>query len=227
RPRRVRWRDVPLLVERHGPDGVPIVLLVNLLVGLILGYQAALQLQKYGASIFVADLVGLSVVRELGPLMTAIIVAGRSGAAFAAEIGTMKVSEEVDALRTIGLSPYGFLVWPRALALALVLPVLTLLADGFGVLGGMLVGVGALGLAPIAYWNETVGAIGWNDVASGLIKSFAFAFVIALIACERGLQTTGGAEGVGRSTTSSVVSTILSLIVLDAVFAVLFSMWGI
>jgi phospholipid/cholesterol/gamma-HCH transport system permease protein len=147
RPRLVNWAALPRLMERAGADGLPIVLMINFLVGLVTAFQAAIQLKQFGANIFVADLVGLSVTRELAPLMTAIIVAGRSGAAFSAELGTMRVSEEIDALRTLGLDPYHFLVFPRILALVLVLPLLTMLADLVGIAGGLLVALLGLDLS--------------------------------------------------------------------------------
>ncbi len=226
-PRRLPWRDVPRLVERTGPDAVPIVALISALVGLILAFQAAVQLRNFGAEIFVANLVGLSVVRELGPLMAAILLAGRSGAAIAAELGTMRVSEEIDALRALGLSPQAHLVLPRLLALLLCLPPLALVADACGILGGLAVGVVALDIAPVAYWNQTVGAISGWDIGTGLLKSLAFGLIVGLVACDRGLATQGGAEGVGRSTTSAVVTTILLLVVADAVFALVFTVLGI
>ncbi|QDU67816.1 putative phospholipid ABC transporter permease protein MlaE [Planctomycetes bacterium Pla86] len=226
-PRTVPWGNVVRLAERHGADALPIVAAINFLVGLILAFQASGQLERFGAEILVADLVGLSVVRELGPLMTAIIVAGRSGAAFAAELGTMRVSEEVDALRTLGMSPYRFLVAPRFIALILTLPLLTLMADGVGLLGGLVVGIYVLDLTLISYWNETLSAVGGLDILGGLIKSVLFAMVIAAIACQRGLATSGGAEGVGRSTTSAVVTTIFHLVLLDAALTWVFRIYGI
>ncbi|MEO0649591.1 MAG: MlaE family lipid ABC transporter permease subunit [Planctomycetota bacterium] len=225
-PGAIPWRTVMRLAERHGADAVAIVAIINLLVGVILAFQAAAQLERFGAEVFVADLVGLSVVRELGPLMTAILVAGRSGAAFAAELGTMKVSEEVDALKTLGLSPTAFLVLPRSLALLLVLPLLTIIADVFGVAGGLLIGVGLLDLTVVGYWNQTVGAIGGADLGTGLAKSFVFAVTVAMISCQRGLATRGGAEGVGRSTTSAVVTCIFHLVLLDAAMTWVFSIYG-
>lgn len=226
-PRGVPWRDVVRIMERAGADGLPIVVLISFLIGLIMAFQSAVQLQQFGADIFVADLVGLVVTRELGPLMTAIVVAGRSGAAFSAELGTMTVSEEVDALHTLGLNPYRYLVVPRVLALVLVLPLLTLVADLTGVVGGLITGVGILDLTPRAYLNETRLALEPWDVYSGVLKSVFFAFAVSLIACERGLSTRGGADGVGRSTTSAVVTTLFTLVALDAVFAVLFHLYGV
>lgn len=222
RPRTANWRELWPTMERTGADAVPIVLLINFLIGFVMAFQGAVQLKQFGANIFVADLVGLALARELGPLMTAIIVCGRSGAAFAAELGTMKVSEEIDALRTMGFGPMRFLVLPRALALMLVMPLLTLIADLVGVLGGMFVGLISLNLTFAGYFYETQSAVTLWDVFSGLIKSVVFALVIALIACQQGLATTGGAEGVGRRTTSSVVATLFALILVDAAFTVLF-----
>ncbi len=221
-PRTANWKEVPHLMERTGADAVPIVVLINFLVGFVMAFQGAIQLKQFGANIFVADLVGLSVVRELGPLMTAIIVCGRSGAAFAAELGTMKVSEEIDALRTMGFGPMRYLVLPRALALMLVLPMLTLLADLVAIGGGLLVGILSLDLSVSAYLTETQKALSVWDVFSGVLKSIVFALAISLISCQQGFATTGGAEGVGRRTTSSVVSILFSLILIDAAFTVFF-----
>jgi phospholipid/cholesterol/gamma-HCH transport system permease protein len=225
-PRTVNWRDVTHLMERAGADGLPIVLLISFLVGLVTAFQAAVQLRQFGANIFVADLVALSITRELGPLMTAIIVAGRSGAAFSAELGTMKVSEEIDALRTLGLDPYLFLVFPRVIALVLVMPLLTLFADIVGILGGLLVALLGLDLTVNSYLLQTNKALQLWDVGSGMLKSVVFGLAIALIACQRGLATEGGAEGVGRATTSAVVSSLFALVVIDAIFTMLFNVFG-
>jgi phospholipid/cholesterol/gamma-HCH transport system permease protein len=224
RPRSLNLRDVGLTMERAGADAVPIVLLINFLTGFVMAYQSSLQLERFGANIFVADLVGLAMVRELGPLMTAIIVCGRSGAAFAAELGTMKVSEEVDALRTLGLLPLRYLVLPRVLGLMLVAPVLTLMADAIGIAGGVLVAAAVLDVMPAAFFTELRQALVPWDTISGLIKSVVFSGTLAVIACQRGLATAGGAEGVGRQTTSAVVISLFSLILLDAMFTVLFGM---
>ena len=222
RPATGNWREVLPTMERTGADAVPIVVLINFLIGFVMAFQGAVQLKKFGANIFVADLVGLSVTRELGPLMTAIIVCGRSGAAFAAELGSMKVAEEVDALRTMGFGPMRQLVLPRAVALILVVPLLTLMADFVGILGGLVAGLSILDLSFIGYVMETNKAVGAWDVFSGVIKSVVFALVIALIACQQGLATTGGAEGVGRRTTASVVTTLFTLILIDAGFTTFF-----
>ena len=221
-PRMANWKDLTPTMERAGADAVPIVVLINFLIGFVMAFQGAVQLKQFGADIFVADLVGLSITRELAPLMTAIIVCGRSGAAFAAELGSMKVAEEIDALRTMGFGPMRFLVLPRALALVLVLPVLTLIADFVGIVGGLVVGLMSLHLSVSGYVTETVKAVHVWDVYSGVLKSVVFALAIVLVACQQGLATTGGAEGVGRRTTASVVTTLFSLILLDAGFTLLF-----
>ena len=226
-PRTANWKEVPYLMERTGADAVPIVVLINFLVGFVMAFQGAVQLKQFGANIFVADLVGLSVTRELGPLMTAIIVCGRSGASFAAELGTMKVSEEIDALRTMGFGPMRYLVLPRALALMLVLPMLTLLADVVAIVGGLVVGIVSLDLSISAYLSETRQALSVWDVFSGVLKSVVFALAISLISCQQGFATTGGAEGVGRRTTSSVVAILFALILIDAAFTVFFFFFGL
>ena len=221
-PRSANWKDLGPTMEHAGADAVPIVVLINFLIGFVMAFQGAVQLKQFGANIFVADLVGLSVTRELGPLMTAIIVCGRSGAAFAAELGSMKVSEEIDALRTMGFGPMRYLVLPRIFALILVLPILTLIADLVGIIGGLVVGLTTLDLSIAGYLTETHKALKVWDVYSGVIKSVVFALAIGLVACQQGLATTGGAEGVGRRTTSAVVTTLFSLILLDAGFTILF-----
>lgn len=224
-PREIRWRETWQYMERAGVDGLPIVSLISFLMGLITAFQASVQLTQFGADVYVANLVGLSIVRELGPLMTAIIAAGRSGAAFAAEIGTMKVSEEIDALTTMGLDRTRFLVTPKVLALLFMLPCLTLYADFVGILGGMTVGVAGLGLPVQVYVRQTARAMTAWDIISGLIKSVAFAFLISGVGCLRGLQASTGAESVGRITTSAIVAGIFLIIVADAIFTVIFHYW--
>lgn len=227
RPREARWADLPAIAERAGADGLPITLLINYLVGLIIALQSALQMQRFGAEIFVADLVGLSTTRELAPLMTAILVAGRSGAAFAAELGTMRVNEEIDALRALRIDPLAYLVVPRVLALVFVVPILTLLGDLIGIAGGLTIAVTSLDIGWETFLRRIASAVGLADVAVGLLKSVAFAAMIGLVACQRGLATRGGATGVGRSTTSAVVTILFLLIVLDALFTALFTALGI
>ncbi|MEO6594651.1 MAG: ABC transporter permease [Planctomycetota bacterium] len=226
RPRTVHFSELGSLIERAGADGIPIVLLINFLIGAILGLQGAIQLHRFGGEIFLANLVGLSVVRELGPLMTAILVTGRSGAAYAAELGTMTVNEEIDALRTLGQDPQRFLVFPRVIALAVVLPVLTVLGCVVGSLGGLAIAVFYLDQPSVVYLQALQRAVTLGDVATGLLKSVAFAVAIALIACQRGLSTRGGASGVGRSTTSAVVVVLFMLVALDAIFTWVFSLLG-
>ena len=226
-PKSANWKELTPTMERTGADAVPIVVMINFLVGLVMAFQASVQLKQFGANILVADLIGISMTRELGPLMTAIVVCGRSGAAFAAELGSMKVNEEIDALRTMGFGPMRFLVLPRTLALILVMPMLSVLADVVGVLGGLVVGVTSLNLSAAGYFQETQKAVSLWDVSSGIIKSSVFGLAIALIACQQGLATTGGAEEVGRRTTSAVVTTLFTLIVVDSVFTVFFRMTGL
>jgi phospholipid/cholesterol/gamma-HCH transport system permease protein len=221
-PRVANWKELAPTMERAGANAVPIVVLINFLVGLAMAFQAAAQLKRFGAQLLVADLIGISVTRELAPLMTAIVVCGRSGAAFAAELGFMKVNEEIDALKTMGFGPMRFLVLPRTVALILVVPLLTLVADLFGILGGLLVGLVNLDLTMQGYFHETVGVVSLWDVGSGLVKSVFFALAIALIACQQGLATTGGAEGVGRRTTATVVVSLFTLVLVDSIFTVFF-----
>lgn len=227
RPASIHWADIGRLMERTGADALPIVTLIAFLIGLVSAFQSADTFKQYGANIYVADMVGLSITRVMGPLMTAILVTGRSGAGFAAELGSMRVSEEIDALRTLGLDPVRFLVIPRVLALVLMVPLLTLLADLVGIVGGMLIGVVALDLTVAAFLTELKSAVDLWDVGTGLIMSVAYALAIGLIACERGLSTSGGAEGVGRSTTSAVVTILFHLVLITSVLTILFQFWGI
>jgi len=226
-PARIRLAEVGFYMERAGFDAIPIVFLISLLLGLILGFQAAIQLKQFGANIYVADLVGVAITRELGPLLTAIIVAGRSGSSFAAEIGTMMVSEEVAALETMGLNRTRFLVMPKVLALIIMLPCLALCADVLGILGGLIVGVFQLDLTVNHYIAQTRLALSLTDIVTGLFKSAVFALLIAGIGCFRGLQVTNDAESVGRCTTSAVVSAIFLIIATDAAFTVIFYAVGI
>ena len=226
-PRLGHWKELAPLINKTGADAVPIVILINFLVGFDMAFQSAKQLKMFGANIYVADLVGISLTRELAPLMTAIIVCGRSGAAFAAEIGSMKVNEEVDALRTLGLTPFGWLVVPRILALLIVVPILTLIADFIGIAGGLAVGVTDLQLTTQGYMIQTLKAVQTWDVATGLIKSAVFAVAIGLIACQQGFAASGGAEGVGKRTTSTVVTSLFALVMIDALFTVTFRIFGL
>jgi len=222
-PRSVRWEDVLFYMKRTGLEGLPIVGLINFLLGLIIAFMSSLQLRQFGANIYVASLVGVAMVSELGPIMTAIIVAGRSGSAFAAEIGTMMVNEEVDALVAMGFDPIRFLAVPKVLAAMLVVPILTLYADFFGVSGGLVVGVLGLDLTVYTYVQETMKVISVATIVKSLIKSAVFAAMIAGIGCQRGFQVRGGAEAVGALTTSAVVAAIFLTIVIDSAFAILFT----
>jgi phospholipid/cholesterol/gamma-HCH transport system permease protein len=226
-PRRGHWKETPQLVERAGADALPIVLVINFLVGFVLAYMAARALQVFGAGTYVADLVGIGMTRQLGPLMTAIIVCGRSGAAYTTELGSMKVDAEIDALRTLGLEPHGWLVMPRLLALVVVLPVLTLLGDVFGMLGGLVVAVTSLHLSAWTYFNELRATLTPWDVKSGLVMSLAFAIAIGLIACEQGFAASGGPQGVGRRTTTTVVTSLFAIVLLDAGITILYRFFGL
>jgi phospholipid/cholesterol/gamma-HCH transport system permease protein len=220
-PSTIRWRDVWRICERVGADALPIVALISFLLGVILAFQSAIPMRKFGAEIFVADLIGLAMLRELGPLMTAILLAGRSGAAFAAEIGTMTVNQEVDALTTMGLDPVRFLVTPRIIAALLMTPLLTLFADLISLLGGAMT-LQSFSIPFVTFVHEVEGIVDYSDFMAGFIKSFVFANLIAGIGCLRGLQTTAGASAVGDAATRAVVSGIILLVVVDGVFAVLY-----
>lgn len=226
-PRRVRWRETLVEIQRAGADSLPIVALISFLVGLITAFQASIQLKQFGADIYVANLVGLSMGRELGPLMTAIIASGRSGAAYAAEIGTMKVAEEIDALVTLGLDRTRFLVTPKVTALVLMLPCLTVLSDLIGMLGGMIVADLWLDMAPGTFLRQLQWAMYARDLWSGLVKSVVFGAIVAGVGCHQGLRARGGAESVGQVTTAAVVVGITLIIAADAVFTYLFYAWGI
>ena len=220
--KKIRWGSAIEQVVRIGVNSIPIVTVICFFVGLILAMQAAYQLEQFGVTIYVANLVGVSMTREMGPMLTAIIITGRSGSAIAAEIGTMKVSEEIDALRTMGLNPVSFLVLPRLLAMLIALPCLTLLADFVGILGGVFIGVTALKISAIQYINQTAEALVFKDLFTGLVKSVFFGFIIATVGSYQGFGVYGGAEGVGRSTTASVVTSIFLIIIADLVFTAIF-----
>ncbi len=221
-PKKLQWDDLWKLIERSGADAIPIVTILSFLMGGVLAFQAAIQLRKFGANIFVADLVSLSICLEMGPLLTAMIVSGRSGAAYAAHIGTMQVTEEIDALRVMAVDPVRYLMVPRILAVALVTPCLTLFADLVAVLGGCVVSMFSLDLTPVAYFDQIKKVLEISDVVKGLGKSLAFGIEIAMVGCLRGFQVRGGAEGVGTATTSAVVTCIFLITVTDAVFSMLY-----
>jgi phospholipid/cholesterol/gamma-HCH transport system permease protein len=221
-PRLVRWTDVLVYMERVGVNGLPIVGLIGFLLGLIMAFMSSLQLRNFGANIYVASLVSVAMVHELGPIMTAILVAGRSGSAFAAEIGTMQVNEEVDALKVMGYDPTTFLAIPKVLAAMLTVPLLTFYADLTAIIGGMLVGVLGLNLTVYSYLHESFNWLVPWDMVKSLIKSTVFALIIAGIGCQRGFTVRGGAQAVGTATTSAVVTAMFLIIVVDSIFAILF-----
>jgi phospholipid/cholesterol/gamma-HCH transport system permease protein len=225
-PRSLRTDDTFASMKKVGVDALPVVGLISFLLGLIMAFMSSVQLQQFGANIYVASLVSLSMVRELGPIMTAIIVAGRSGSAFAAEIGTMKISDEVDALFTMGFDPTRFLVAPKIVASIITVPILTLFSDLFAILGGLVVGVSMLDLTVNAYLAQTLKTLTVFDVFWGFLKAAVFALLIAGIGCLRGFQVRGGAAEVGQATTSAVVSSIFLIILADAIFAVILRYWG-
>ena len=222
-PSRIRWKSILYNLEGAGFNALPIVGLLGFLMGVVISYQGAGQLQRYGANIFIVDLVGLSMLRELAPLMTAIIVAGRSGSAFAAQIGTMKVTEEIDALRTIGISPVELLVLPKILALVIALPLLSVFADVMGVLGGMVMAKSQLDVNYADFMDRFGDAVNLSALMVGLGKAPVFAAIIVLVGCFQGLQVGNGSDSVGSQTTVSVVQSIFLIIVADALFSVIFS----
>jgi phospholipid/cholesterol/gamma-HCH transport system permease protein len=223
RPARFRWRTILFNVRSAGFDALPIVGLLSFLLGIVVAYQGADQLRQYGANIFVADLVGLSMLREFAPLITAIIVAGRSGSAYAAQIGTMSVTEEIDAMRTIGIPPLDLLVLPKIIALVIALPLLTVFADVLGVFGGMIMARAQLGVGFGEFMDRFVKAVSITAYMVGIAKAPVFAAIIATVGCFQGFRTKGGADSVGRQTTKSVVQAIFLVIVADALFSVAFS----
>jgi phospholipid/cholesterol/gamma-HCH transport system permease protein len=223
----MRWKDFPFQYLNAGVNALPIVVLIVFLIGLITAYQGAGLLQQFGADIYIANLVGLTITRELSPLMTAILVAGRSGSAFAAEIGTMKVSEEVDALNSMGYDPIRFLVMPRVFSVVFAIPFLTLVADLAGIIGGLFAAVTTLDISITGYLNQLQLSLNYYHVFTGVGKSMVFGFLIAAVGCFRGLQVRGGAESVGRYTTASVVTGVFLIILSDAVFTFLFQTLGI
>ena len=226
-PRRIRWAAIADELAAAGHQALGIVGLLAFLLGIVIAYQGGVQLRQYGANLFVADLVGLSMVRELAPMITAIIVAGRTGSAYTAQIGTMQVTEEVDALRSMGVPPMDLLVLPKLLALIIALPLLTVFADIMGVVGGMVMSGIQLNIAFATFIERLGVAVSIDSFLVGIGKAPVFAAVIATIGCFQGFQVIGSAESVGRRTTTSVVQSILAVIVIDAAFSVAFSRLGI
>jgi phospholipid/cholesterol/gamma-HCH transport system permease protein len=217
----VKWEQFLRQMAEAGAGAVPIVVLINFMLGLILAFQMAYVFRDYGATPLIANIVGVAVTRELGPLLAAILVAGRSGSAMAAEIGTMVVTEEVDALQMMALKPRRFLLVPRFAALALAVPALCVFADVAGILGGACVGILSYDIGPHTYYSKTVGALAVSDITTGLLKSFFFGNIVAVIGCLHGLRLRGGPEAVGRAATTAVVESIIAVVVFDAMFTAL------
>jgi phospholipid/cholesterol/gamma-HCH transport system permease protein len=225
-PSKIRWLEVLKVSEQTGANALIIVSLIGFLLGLIMSFQSAIPMQRFGAEIFVANLVSLSLFRELGPLMTAIILAGRSGSSFAAEIGTMKVSEELDALNTMGLNPIQFLIIPKLISAMIVSPILTIFFNFFGLIGSAIV-LMSFGYPLVTFLNQVSKTVKYMDMGGGLLKSFVFGLLIASIGCLSGLQTKEGASAVGESTTKAVVAGIIVIAVTDGIFSVFFFLLGI
>ncbi len=224
---RLRRADFLLVLQECGAQALPIVSLISFLVGLILAFVGAVQLRQFGAQMYVADLVGIAMAREMGAMMTGIVMAGRTGAAFAAQLGTMMVNEEIDALSTTGLPPMEFLVLPRMVALMLMVPLLCLYADLLGIVGGMLIGVGMLDLGVVQYFNETQRALTLTTFTLGFIKAAVFGAVVALEGCLRGMQSGRSAAAVGEAATSAVVTGIVWIIVTDAILTIVYEVLGV
>jgi len=223
---RFRRGEFWLIVQQCGVDALPIVSLISFLIGLIMAFVGNVQLANFGASLYVADLVGIAMVREMGVVMTAIIMSGRTGAAFAAHIGSMKANQEIDALRTFGFDPFDFLVLPRMLALVLMMPLLTMYANAIGILGGMLVG-SAVGIPPSLYWYETLTIVTMENAFLGVFKSVFFGIVIAMSGCMQGMHAGNSSAAVGHATTRAVVASITAIIILDSAFAAIFTILDI
>ncbi len=225
-PHKFRWRDALSEMQRCGAMALPITGLIAFLVGVILAYSGAIILRPFGGDIWVADLVGVTMTREMGAMMTAIVLAGRTGASFAAEIGNMRANEEIDALVTLGIRPVDFLVIPRIVALGIMMPLLAIYANTLGIIGGAIIAWGLLDIPPPAYWVEMLTIVDASDFTTGLIKAATFGLIIGVAGCLRGLQADRSASGVGQAATSAVVTAITLIILFDAVFAVVFNILG-
>jgi phospholipid/cholesterol/gamma-HCH transport system permease protein len=215
------------VVQQAGANALGIVTLISYLVGIIMGFMGAVQLQQFGASIYVADLVAIAIVREMGAMMTGVIMSGRTGAAFAAQLGSMKVTQEIDALATMGISPIEFLVVPRIIGLVLMMPLLCLYADFVGILGGATVGVTMLGLSLRSYLQQTIVAITLGGLIGGLVKSMVYGLLIALAGCYQGFQCGRSSSAVGDAATAAVVSGIVMIVVACGIFALIFNILGV
>ena len=226
-PGRVRWREILADIYQSGVKALPIVGLLSFLMGVVIAYQGSIQLKLYGANIYIADLVGHSMLRELAPLLTAILVCGRTGSAYAAQIGTMKVREEVAALETIGMSPVDVLVLPKLVSLIIALPLLSVFADVSAIFGGMVMANSELGVSFSAFFYRLEEAISYSTFMIGIGKAPVFAAIIAIIGCYQGFKVEGSAESVGQHTTISVVQSIFLVIVVDALFSILFILLGV
>ncbi len=226
-PARLRWRSTLNSLRLDGVNALPITGLLTFLIGVVIAYQGAEQLRKFGTNIFIVDLVGISLLREIAPLIAAILIAGRSGSAYAAQIGTMKVTEELDALQTFGLSPIELLVLPRVLALVVALPLLTVYADVLGVIGGMLIASNQLNVSFTAFLTRFEEAVALRHFLIGIGKAPCFAVIIALVGCYQGFQIRGGVDDVGRHTTISVVQSIFLVIMFDALCSILLNWWSL
>jgi len=224
---RFRWSDLLLIIQESGAQALPIVSLISLLVGLILAFVGSIQLRMFGAQIYIANLVAIAMARAMGAIMTGIIMAGRTGASFAAGIGSMQVNEEIDALKTAGLPPMEFLVLPRIIALAIMMPLLTLYANLMGILGGMIVGVVGFDIGIREYFNATKGSLTLTTIGIGLFSSFIFGILVAIAGCLRGMQCGRSASAVGEATTSAVVTSIVSIIVATAIITIGCNILGI
>jgi len=222
-PSHIRWNEIASVTEKSGVDALPIVALLSFMIGVVLAYQMGVQLRSYGANIYIVDLLGLSLLREFGPLITAIMVAGRTGSAFTAQLGIMKINEEIDALDTMGVTPAELLLLPRIIALVIVLPLLTMWADIFGVFGGMIMSNNMLDIGSMDFLRRFEQVVPLKSLLIGLVKTPVFALIIASIGCFEGMRVQGSASSIGKNTTRSVVLGIFFIIVADAIFSIIFS----
>lgn len=222
-----RWSDFLSIVQKSGADALPLVSLISVLIGVILAFVGAMQLKMFGAQIYVADVVGIGMVRVMGAVMTAVIMSGRTGASFAAELGLMQTNEEIDALKTLGVSPVEFLVLPRILALVIMMPLLTLYADLMGIVGGFIISTGMLGINPVEYLSHTHTAVKLNHLWVGLVHGFVFGVIIAISGCFRGMRCERSAAGVGEATTSAVVTAITASVIATAIITFVCQVIGV